>query len=374
MGAARLAFVYFAAKHFICQSRLRKISLTGFCNGYILRIVMKSNVDRSVFSRAFKTHSGQIRAAWVVLMGFAGYFIASVGFPYLFWMGYYALLDYWGVNARNVSQAPEWVFRCIEAAPAVLAVIQNALAVAVVLVILRAIKKRQRIFELHDVFKRVTQCALGMIIGFACAFACAALLLVTGSSRLGWKLSDPHLSIAHMWTAVSIAAGAVGGEFFTRKYIIEALEGRARRGWIYGISIASYVLLYGLDSRTPLSLINWAIMGAALCAMYNKTNRMWMGVGFRFAWQVMIYIIAGFPEAGGGGMYEVYAASRYWLNGGDAGLMNGFIATATLSGCCLFIIRPWKRLPSSRNPYHTPPRSSYPERALKTSRHPTRRQ
>ena len=119
-------------------------------------------------------------------------------------------------------------------------------------------------------------------------------------------------------------------------------------GAVYGIlkkrlpiwaALAGMAVLNALMSGTlmPVALINGALMALVCCLLLAKRGLAAV-IGFRMAWGYLTQAIFGFAGATAA-LYETYPVNMYWLNGGNAGIMNGAITSAALLTMACWLLK-----------------------------------
>ncbi|NLG24211.1 MAG: CPBP family intramembrane metalloprotease [Clostridiales bacterium] len=293
------------------------------------------------------------RLALALLAGYGAYLAIASGASAFFWGGYNALIDAWGVTARNAQYAPGWVRGLGEASPSLHAVFQNALVMLALWGLWRAFERRapgagphggasRGIFGARRGAAGLGEWGMGLLLAALLVAAAAALLLLTDTSRLGWRLGAPRITWMTLALLPAALMAAMGEELFARGYAMGMADKALGRPAGYAASVAATLLIHAPGGLTPMAALNVTLMGLLCGRMYERTGAIWMGVGFRLGWTYMAAAVAGF-SGGENAVYEIYAASRYWLSGGDAGLMQGALAALLLALALLLLWRAPRR-------------------------------
>lgn len=276
--------------------------------------------------KVFVNGSGEIRRGWLLAIA-AFMYAAVIGVYYLYWYGYGMMMEIWGVNSGNISRAPGAVQFLYSWSNVIVQLIQGALLTAAAVGLSRLAGLKGRGLE-GAVIKRA---GIGMGIGAVCIIVIWCILMLTGSVRQGWRMSRPAFSINTFALILTTGAAAIG-------------EGAFLYGSVYGLlkkrlpvwaALAGIAVLNALMSGTilPAALINSALLALVCCLLLDKCGLAAV-IGFRAAWGYLTQAVFGFAGATAA-LYETYPVNMYWLNGGNAGIMNGAItAIALLAIAC----------------------------------------
>ncbi len=175
--------------------------------------------------------------------------------------------------------------------------------------------------------------------GCALAFVILTVIFVfswaTGTIRVeGFaRPAPPGTPVAAYFIGALIAFLSVGvyEELMFRGYVLQALEERGSKvAAVIVSSLLFAVLHFANPGADPTGLINTALIGALLAAIYLRTRSLWMPIGFHFAWNFLLgYVyslpVSGLPIHGMLEITELETESR--LTGGSYGPEAGLLTT-----------------------------------------------
>jgi membrane protease YdiL (CAAX protease family) len=176
-----------------------------------------------------------------------------------------------------------------------------------------------------------------------------AFSLATGSIRVeGFARPAPEgTSVVAYFIGVLVAFLVVGfyEELMFRGYVLQRLNERAGRAASIIVSSLIFAVFHGANPQADLfGILNTALIGAVLCALYFRTGSLWMPVGFHATWNFALgYLyslpVSGVPLHGILRVVEVDPDSR--LTGGSYGPEAGLVSTIVIAVWGVWLI--WKR-------------------------------
>ena len=118
-------------------------------------------------------------------------------------------------------------------------------------------------------------------------------------------------------------------ELFTKRVLLDGIDGRWGRAWANVISTAAFFLIAGGYAGNAMSAVNVALLGWLCCGLYRRKG-LWASVGLRFGWTLATVLLMGF---GGGeaSVWRFYGVSENLFTGGDAGFVYGLYMTFALA-------------------------------------------
>ncbi|MBD3367257.1 MAG: CPBP family intramembrane metalloprotease [Candidatus Eisenbacteria bacterium] len=186
--------------------------------------------------------------------------------------------------------------------------------------------------------------------GCALAFVILTIIFVfswtTGGIRVeGFARPAPDgTPVAAYLLGAVVAFLAVGlyEELMFRGYVLQAIEDRGSKVAAIIISSLVFALLHSANpGADPMGILNTALIGALLAAVYLRTRTLWMPIGFHFAWNFLLgYVyslpVSGLPIHGMLEITELESESR--LTGGSYGPEAGLLTTVAIGVWAAWLI------------------------------------
>ena len=197
------------------------------------------------------------------------------------------------------------------------------------------------------------EAGLGMAIAVTAVVSIAAVEHAAGLIRYEWTGARLiALLPGSAFGAVMILISSASEELLFRGYPFQRLIEGIRVEWSLGIASALFGILHGSNPHsTPLAVVNTMLAGILLSVCYLKTQRLWLAIGFHFAWNWSL-VLVGLPVSGLDLGTMPWAAapvsSRTWLYGGEYGPEGGLIATLALLFAVVFVMMQRFSFPASR--------------------------
>lgn len=153
-------------------------------------------------------------------------------------------------------------------------------------------------FAREGSWKRELLIGLGVGAFFPLLVAGVGALLGLATFEADWS-THPH-AMAHFLVAVASMVGvAVLEESLFRGYAFQEMQ-RWRGKWV--ALVGTFLLFGGLHLTNPggtvQGVVTSGLVGAALYATYVATGRLWIAVGFHFAWNTVLSVVLGFTNGG----------------------------------------------------------------------------
>jgi membrane protease YdiL (CAAX protease family) len=183
-----------------------------------------------------------------------------------------------------------------------------------------------------------------LILGVVFAFS-----LATGSIRVeGFTRPAPEGANVATYLIGALLAFLVVGfyeELMFRGYVLQRLNDRAGKVASVVVSSLIFAVFHGANPQADVfGILNTAMIGAVLCALYFRTGSLWMSIGFHAAWNFSLgYVyslpVSGVPLYGILKVVEVEPGSR--LTGGSYGPEAGLLSTIVIALLGVWLI--WRR-------------------------------
>jgi hypothetical protein len=186
--------------------------------------------------------------------------------------------------------------------------------------------------------------------GCALAFIILSVIFVfswaTGTIRVeGFARPAPEgtpVALYLLGALVAFLTVGVYEELMFRGYVLQALEERGSK--VAAVIISSLVfavLHFANPGADPTGLINTALIGALLAAVYLRTRSLWMPIGFHFAWNFLLGYVYSLPVSGLPlhGMLEITELEpESQLTGGSYGPEAGLLTTVAVGALAAWYI------------------------------------
>jgi len=277
----------------------------------------------------FVNHRGEIRLSWLAAAALVMYGIAAAGVYELYWYLYRTMMRIWCVTGENIMRAPGAVQFLYSWSNVIVQLLQNALLFGFAACF-------SKIAGLRRDEKSLSRGGVkGALLGALCVAAMWCVLMLTGSIRLGWRLSRPAFSVSTFALTITLISSAAAECAFFYGAVYGVLKKRLPAWAALGVMMAVNAIHMGV--WLPAAFFNGMLL-AAVCCILKEKHGLGAAVGFRFAWRWLEQAVFGFAGSAAG-LYESYPVNLYWLCGGNAGIMNGAIASAALITVIYLLIR-----------------------------------
>lgn len=284
--------------------------------------------------RIFVNERNRLRLPWFLLLAVCLYAASTVGVSRVYWLTYNRLMEIWGITGRNIALAPGFVQALYKWSYVIVQALQNVLLIATGVFLYRltgtAGEARRKTGG-----KRVwwTPAALGA----ACLFGLWGFLMLSGSVRLGWRITKPAFSVNTLAVLLTASTGAAAEAAFLYTAVYGEMKKRLPV-WAAqaGMMLVSAILMLAAGGQ-PVMLLSGGLTALVCCCLTDRYGAL-PAAGFRFAWVYLETAVFGFAGASAA-LYETYPVNLYWLSGGNAGLMNGWAAAAVLAGTAGWLLK-----------------------------------
>ncbi|MDN4606225.1 CPBP family intramembrane glutamic endopeptidase [Sporosarcina highlanderae] len=276
----------------------------------------------------FKNEANQVRAGWLIFLGFAAMFImqqifalpggvllALVDFP--FQDGNY-MIDINEAFARH-----PWIFLLTQGGGTV----GGMLATVLVWKFVNKGTLRELGFRgsLKDLW-------YGLFLGAASIFVIFVILLASGNIEMMNSFGNPEFTVYTLSYLFLFILVGFFEEMFFRGYVMSTMQSRGNRKWvIYVVSAVIFSLVHGTNPNVSvLGLVNIALVGILFAYMFDATNSLWLPIGYHITWNYFQGNVFGFAVSGTApyGIYNVSVENgNAFLTGGAFGLEGGLLAT-----------------------------------------------
>lgn len=272
---------------------------------------------------------GNLRIWVLVFLNVGAYLLSTLGAYYLGWYVYRAMTSNWGVTMENISRAPQFVRFLYQWWNVLILLAQNALLVFFAVLTGRFARGSRR--------NIMSGCMKGAGIGAATVAVLWMTLMLSGSVRLGWRISRPAFSINTLALAITTLAAAIGEGMYIYGTVYDEMKNRLPKWGAIGVVLLANIGMETLWGETqPIFFVNAALTALVCCLLADEGHA--TAVGFLFAKECIAQTVVGFAEYDAA-LYETYPVNMYWLNGGNFGVDNGLAMTIIMTALIVLIIR-----------------------------------
>ena len=180
----------------------------------------------------------------------------------------------------------------------------------------------------------------GFLIGtFATGILLAILMLMGEVKIISYNLRF-IFSLTMAVEILSLGVFVFVEEFLTRGYFMTALKTTRNKVIIFFTSAILFALLHlANEGVTLISTLNTFMAGIVFAYMFVKSGKLWMPIGFHFAWNFIQGTVLGFAVSGNeqASIIATKFGNNSLLNGGSYGVEGGLLTTAILLICCLYV-------------------------------------
>ncbi len=168
---------------------------------------------------------------------------------------------------------------------------------------------------------------VGLLLGIVVPLGAFMLSIHLGHVSIRVFVWDNLLS-GFLWSLLVLTLGALAEELFFRGYIIS--HWRGRMWWAILFSSLVFAIMHFPKISSLFSFADILLAGIVLALMYIWSDRLWMPIGFHFAWNMMIPVTTGRSMFHEGIMLLNYYpnawVSYWWLIDLGALLLGLFVA------------------------------------------------
>lgn len=272
---------------------------------------------------------GGMRLGWLAAAAAVMYAAAAVGVYEGYWYLYRTMMNIWCVTGENIARAPGAVQFLYSWSNVIVQLLQNVILIGFAACLKKIAGLRGEENGLGRGYVK------GAALGALCVAAIWCALMLTGSVRLGWRLSRPAFSVNTFALLLTTFAAALAEGAFLYGAVYGIMKKRLP-AWA-ALCVMMIVNALHIGGLLPAALMNGMLLAAVCCLLTEKFG-LGAAVGFRFAWSWLETAVFGFAGSAAA-LYETYPVNLYWLCGGNAGIMNGAVTSAALIGIIYLLVR-----------------------------------
>lgn len=277
----------------------------------------------------FKNKENQVRSGWLILASFIIMYVGQM----IFMMPGITLVSIIQISSGEITMELDpanldspWLTLMTLGAG-------HLGGIAATLVAWRAINKQNPL----DIGLRGSgkDFLFGLFLGAASITVIFFLLLGTNNVQMINSLSTPEFSLfTFVFLIIFIFVGFFE-EMFFRGYIMRTMASRGNQKWVkYVVSAVIFSLVHITNPNVSfIGLINILLVGVLFAYMFDKTNSLWLPIGYHITWNYFQGSVFGFPVSGitPHGIYKIdVSAGSPLLTGGAFGLEGGLLATLVI--------------------------------------------
>ena len=176
------------------------------------------------------------------------------------------------------------------------------------------------------------QLALGALFGAVSVLLLIALLCITGTIRLT-DFNLAGFADATFWSGLFLFLFiAFFEELLCRGYMMTVLKTTRSKWVIVLVPAVIFSLLHISDGNaTLLTLVNVALVALLFTYMFIKTGKLWLCIGFHFAWNFLeSRIIQDYNSVSQTPLVHATFTGPNWMTGGAFGLEGSIICTLVI--------------------------------------------
>lgn len=276
----------------------------------------------------FKNSQDQIRSGWIILIGLIAIYIFQSIFS-IPGMIFLAVTEFTNQSAAITID----MISAFENRPWVLLLTQGGGTIGGILatILLWKFLNKKTLKELG--FKRSWKDFLfGLFLGAISITMIFLLLLATGNIKLLNAFSQPDFNAFTLSFLIMFILVGFFEEMFFRGYVIKTMASRQNKKWvIYLVSAVVFSIVHGVNPNVSIiGLINIVFVGLLFAYMFERTNRLWLPIGYHITWNYFQGSVFGFAVSGISphGLYQIDITNgNALLTGGAFGLEGGLFAT-----------------------------------------------
>ncbi|KRG15175.1 CAAX protease [Virgibacillus soli] len=276
----------------------------------------------------FKNQNEQIRSGWIILIGLIAMYI----FQSIFSIPGIILLAVTELTNQSATITVD-IMTAYENRPWILLLTQGGGTIGGIIATLLLWKflNRQPIKELG--FKGSWKDFIfGLFLGAISITLIFFLLMATGDIKLLNLISQPDFNSFTMSFLIMFILVGFFEEMFFRGYVIKTMASRQNKKWvIYLVSAVVFSIAHGANPNVSIiGLLNIVVVGLLFAYMYERTNSLWLPIGYHITWNYFQGSVFGFAVSGISphGIYQIDVTDgNPLLTGGAFGLEGGLLAT-----------------------------------------------
>ncbi|KAB7664897.1 CPBP family intramembrane glutamic endopeptidase [Bacillus sp. B1-b2] len=281
----------------------------------------------------FKNEAGQIRSGW--LIGLA--IFSSVLIQNIFVLpGYlYAVVEEMTNNPNGIDV--DNMMTLLDDRPWLYALtnVLGYIAGITTLLLLWKFVNKKKVKQLG--FSNTTKNLLvGLVVGAISIVLIFFILYVTNNLQLVNSFTKPQFSNYTLAFFLFFIFVGISEELTFRGYIMSTLADRGNsKKVIYIVSALVFGIAHIANPNVAvLGIVNIFLVGILFSYMYEKTQSLWMPIGYHITWNYFQGNVFGFPVSGTTphGIYMVdVSKGNDLLTGGSFGLEGGILATLMIA-------------------------------------------
>ncbi len=280
----------------------------------------------------FVNEEKAVRTGWIIVLAAGLYLLADGGVYQLYWYLYRTMMGIWGVTGENIARAPAAV-RFLYSWSNVIGQILISGAVCCAAVWLGRACRTERKTGAGESGRAF---GAGVGVGAALTAGVWAALMLTGSVRLGWRLTRPEITVNTLALLITTLSSACAESMFVYGAFRQCVKKRLPAWAAPVVGVVWSVLFLLLDgvAYAP-ALIGGGLAALAVWGMAERFGTA-AAAGFLFAGSFLEQAVFGFAGAQAA-LYETYPVNMYWLNGGSGGVGSGVMMMAALAGLAAWL-------------------------------------
>ncbi|GIN70913.1 hypothetical protein J14TS2_13880 [Bacillus sp. J14TS2] len=276
----------------------------------------------------FTNQNNQIRSGWIILIGLIAMYIAQSIFS-IPGMLFLAVTEFTNQSATITID----IMSALENRPWMLLLIQGGGTIGGILatILLWKFLNKKTLKELG--FKRSWKdFGFGLFLGAISITLIFLFLLAIGEIELLNSFSQPDFNVFTFSFLIMFILVGFFEEMFFRGYVMQTMASRQNKKWlIYLVSAVVFSVAHGANPNVSIiGLLNIVFVGLLFAYMFERTNNLWLPIGYHITWNYFQGSVFGFAVSGISphGLYQIDSTNgNTLLTGGAFGLEGGLIAT-----------------------------------------------
>lgn len=182
--------------------------------------------------------------------------------------------------------------------------------------------------------------AHGFLIGAVATGLLFIILILAGEVKIISYNFSFIFSLTMVVEILSLAVFVFVEELLTRGYFMTALKTTRKKTIVFFASAIFFALLHlANEGVTLISTFNTFLAGALFAYMFVKSGKLWMPIGFHFAWNFIQGTILGLTVSGTEqvSIIGTELGNNSLLSGGSYGVEGGLLVTGVLLICFLYV-------------------------------------
>lgn len=230
----------------------------------------------------FKNRSNQVRAGWIILIGFFAMFIAQIisMIPGIILLTVQELAndaDPFNFDIMAAFDNHPWLSLLTQGGG-------TAGGILITLLLWRYLnKKSMKELGLRGPIKDL---GFGLFLGAASITVIFLVLIMSGNIELINSFSNPEFTVFTFSFLIMFILVGFFEEMFFRGYVISTMANRGNKKWvIYVVSALIFSIVHGVNPNVSiLGLVNIMLVGLLFAYMFDVTNSLWLPIGYHITW------------------------------------------------------------------------------------------